>query len=597
MPKTSAPSRKPQSADHPVPAGQLFRWLWRDYMRTYRWWLVLAALILAVEGSMLALLSRMVQPMFDDVFAEGDMGALYFVGTVVFLIFCARAAASVGQRLVMAYAVQNVSADMRKHLLAHMLTLDSAFFSTNSPGQLIERVQGDVGRINSVWSGILVALSRDLVSLVGLFGVALWIDWRWTLVAIVGVPLLILPSLMVQRYIRKRSGETRVIAGWISTRLDEVFHGINPIKLNSLEGYQTGRYAQIIRDGIKANLKVAKGTAAVPALIDIMTGVGFFGVLLFGGSEIISGEKTAGEFMAFFTAMGLAFDPIRRLGNLSGQIQTAAASAERLSEVLDTRPSVTSPAAPKPVPLQAPEIVIDQVSLAYGDLPVLRDLSFTAEAGKTTALVGASGAGKSTVFNVLTRLIDPATGEIRIDGTPVRAMKLEELRGLYSVVSQDAALFDDSLRDNILLGREDVDAAHLEAVLRAAHVTDFIEKLPAGLDSPAGPRGSNLSGGQRQRVAIARALLRDTPILLLDEATSALDTKSEAIVQEALEGLSRGRTTLVIAHRLSTIRNADKIVVMDRGRAVEEGTHEHLLAKGGLYADLYNLQFSEAEDA
>jgi subfamily B ATP-binding cassette protein MsbA len=374
-----------------------------------------------------------------------------------------------------------------------------------------------------------------------------------------------------------------------------VFHGINPIKLNALEAYQSARYDALTNARVTAEVKAATGQAAVPALVDIMTGIGFFGVLIFGGGEIIAGDKTVGQFMSFFTAMSLAFEPLRRLGMMSGQWQMAAASIERLQAILAQTPTITSPAAPIAAPTEAPEIRLSDVGLAYEDLPVLRGATFTAKAGQTTALVGASGAGKSTIFNVLTRLIEPQSGIVTIGGTAITDLALHDLRGLFSVVSQDAALFDETLRDNILLGRDDVSERQLDAVLQAAHVTDFLPQLPAGLDSPAGPRGSNLSGGQRQRVAIARALLRDTPVLLLDEATSALDTKSEALVQSALDTLAQGRTTLVIAHRLSTIRDAHSIVVMDQGRVVDQGTHADLLARGGLYADLYNLQFKQGQ--
>jgi len=281
---------------------------------------------------------------------------------------------------------------------------------------------------------------------------------------------------------------------------------------------------------------------------------------------------------------------------MSGKWQMAAASVERLQHILNLKPSILSPAEPVAAPNGSPRIQLDDVHMNYGELPVLTGASFVAEAGKTTALVGASGAGKSTVFNVLTRLVEPSSGAVKINELPVDAIDLNDLRSLFSVVSQDAALFDETLRDNILLGREDVDEDKLASVLDAAHISDFIRNLTDGLDEPAGPRGSSLSGGQRQRVAIARALLRDTPILLLDEATSALDTKSEAIVQAALEELSAGRTTLVIAHRLSTVRNAHSIVVMDQGRVVDQGTHDELLARGGIYADLHRLQFAQTED-
>ncbi|MFT7107291.1 MAG: ABC-type multidrug transport system fused ATPase/permease subunit [Yoonia sp.] len=588
-PTPKASATKQQSAT------TLFWWLWRDYLRPQKLLLAGAIILMMIEGSMLALISRLIQPMFDDVFAAGDRNALFFVGFAIMAIFFVRAATSSGQRILMSLIKQLTAAAMRRHLLRHLMTLDSGFFQIHPPGQLIERVQGDVNVINGVWSSILTALARDLISLLGLLAVAIWIDWTWTLIAVVGIPLLILPSLLVQAYIRRRARNSREIAGRVSTRLDEVFHGINPIKLNALEAYQAKRYDTLIKQGVDAEVRTAVGQAAVPALIDIMTGIGFLGVMIYGGSEIISGEKTNGEFMAFFTAMALAFDPLRRLGLMSGQWQMAAASVERLQYVLNLKPTILSPAQGKAAPLAAPQITLDDVHLNYGDLPVLRGARFTAAAGKTTALVGASGAGKSTIFNVLTRLVEGQQGTAAIDGASITDYNLSDLRGLFSVVTQDAALFDETLRDNILLGREDVSDAQLKAVLDAAHVTDFLPALRDGLDSPAGPRGSNLSGGQRQRVAIARALLRDTPILLLDEATSALDTKSEAIVQAALEKLATGRTTLVIAHRLSTVRNADSIVVMDQGRVVDQGDHHTLLARGGIYADLHRLQFSQTE--
>lgn len=575
------------------PTPSLFRWLWQDYLRPHKWLLVAAIILMMIEGSMLALLSRLIQPMFDTVFIEADSSALWVVGFSIFGIFVVRAFSSAGQRILLTKVSELTAAGMRSHLLRHLMTLDSGYHQVNPPGQLIERVQGDVQVVNSIWATLLTGIARDLIAVIALFSVALSVDWKWTLIALVGIPFLVVPSLMAQVYVRRRAGDARELAGKMSTRLDEVFHGINPIKLNALEAYQSARYDALTYGRVKAEVKAASGQAAVPALVDIMTGVGFLGVLVFGGGEIIAGEKTVGQFMSFFTAMSLAFEPLRRLGMLSGKWQQAAASMERLQSVLREMPTVLAPLTPSAAPVSAPDITLTDVALNYGDLPVLRGATFTARAGRTTALVGASGAGKSTIFNVLTRLIDPVSGKVEIDGTSVDAMSLIDLRALFSVVAQDAALFDESLRDNILLGRTDVSDARLKEVLDAAHVTDFLPQLPEGLDSAAGPRGSSLSGGQRQRVAIARALLRDTPILLLDEATSALDTKSESVVQAALERLASGRTTLVIAHRLSTIRNADSIVVMDQGRVVDQGTHDELIARGGIYADLHRLQFKQ----
>ena len=582
----------PQPDPPARPASGLLAWLWRRYLAVHWRMLALALVLMAVEGGTLGLFAAMMQPMFDDIFVKGQTASLWFVGFAVMGIFIARAVTSVSQKVILTRINETSSGAIRADLLAHVMRLDGTFHQANPPGTLIERVQGDVAAVGLVWSGLITGLGRDLISVITLFSVAVWVDWRWTLIALVGVPLLIAPSLLVQRYIRKRAKLSREIAGRMSTRLDEVFHGITPIKLNGLEPYQSARYGALIAQRIRTETRAALGQAAIPGLIDIMTGIGFLGVLFYGGSEIIAGQKTVGQFMSFFTAISLAFEPLRRLGNISGVWQTAAASIERIRALLATTPKLLSPAQPTALPPGVPDIRFHDVHMAYGDHGVLHGVSFTALAGQTTALVGPSGAGKSTVFSLLTRLADPQSGRVTINGIDSTAIDLTELRGLFSVVTQDALLFDETLRDNILLGR-DVPDDQMTKTLQAAHVADFLPALPDGLDSPAGPRGSNLSGGQRQRVAIARALLRDTPVLLLDEATSALDTKSESIVQTALEGLSKGRTTLVIAHRLSTVRHADKIVVLDKGRVADQGTHDDLLARGGLYADLYQMQFKD----
>ncbi|MCL4108736.1 UNVERIFIED_CONTAM: hypothetical protein GTU68_049077 [Idotea baltica] len=546
-----------------------------------------------IEGSMLGVISYMMRPMFDDVFLAGRADALWFVGFAIMAIFIVRAVTNVGQRVLMARIAELTAADLRGGLLRHLMRLDTVFHQSHSPGYLMERVQGDVQSINSIWVNLVTGLGRDAVSLIVLFGVAVSIDWVWTLIALVGTPLLIMPSLIVQRYIRRKSTDARELAGKMSNRLDEVFHGINPIKLNNLENYQARRYTALTDDRVKVEVKSAAGRAMIPGLIDIMTGLGFLGIMIYGGGEIIAGEKTQGEFMSFFTAIALAFEPLRRLGAISGLWQAAAASIERIHALFVLEPKLKSPATPAPLTDEQLGLHVSDVHLSFGDHVVLKGLSFSAEAEKTTALVGASGAGKSTVFNVLTRLVEPSQGDIKINDTPVEDMALNDLRAHFSVVTQDALLFDETIRENILLGRTDVTDDALQSVLDAAFVSDFTRVLPLGLDTQAGPRGSNLSGGQRQRVAIARALLRDTPILLLDEATSALDAQSEAVVQQALETLSHGRTTLVIAHRLSTIRNADKIIVMDKGQVVDQGTHDELLARGGLYGELHRLQFNE----
>ena len=574
----------------------LFMWVWRDYIRQHWPWLLVAFALMSIEGGALAALSYMVQPMFDRVFVGGDGDAIWQIGGVILAIFGMRAVASVGQKWVMTRIALRTTALLRRDMLGRMMQQDGGFHQAHPPGYLIQRVQGDVNAVNDVWRSVLTGAGRDLVSLVALIGVAVSVDWRWAFIMLVGVPALFLPVTAMQRYVRKQAGRARDLGASLSTRLDEIFHGVVPIKLNRLESYQIDKFwTRQIRFN-RAELRASVGTGSIPAMIDLLAGLGFFAVLIYGGSEIIAGEKTLGQFMSFFTAIGLAFEPMRRLAGVLGTWQVAAAALERLKELMEEPIRLASPAVPAARPEGLPGIELRDVHLTYGDAQVLRGVSFTAEAGKTTALVGASGAGKSTVFNLLTRLVDPQEGSATVGGTPVTALSLTDLRGLFSVVTQEALLFDETLRENITLGQT-VSDAELQSALEAAHVADFLPKLDQGLETPVGPRGSALSGGQRQRVVIARALLRDTPVLLLDEATSALDAASEKVVQTALDQLSGGRTTLVIAHRLSTIRSADKIVVMDRGRVVDQGTHEELLARDGIYADLYRLQFKESKNA
>ncbi|MFD1509974.1 ABC transporter ATP-binding protein [Lacimonas salitolerans] len=569
----------------------LMGWFWRGYLHRHAGLVAFAMVLMAVEGGMLGALSYMMQPMFDKVFVEGDQAALWWVGFGILGIFIVRAIANVGQRVMLSVVEQRTAAGLRHDLLDHLMTLDGSFHQTHPPGYLLQRVQGDVDAVKALWTAIITGAGRDMISLVILLGVALSVDWVWTLVACIGIPLMLVPANVAQRFVRRRSREARDLGAGLATRLDEVFHGIVPVKLNLLERYQSNRYRALTRRLVRAEVRARIGSAALPGLVDIMAGLGFLGVVVFGGQQIMAGEKTIGEFMSFFTAIGFAFEPLRRLGAISGVWQAAAAALERLKELMETPATVLSPARPVPAPTGTPGVELRDVTLNYGDTPVLRGASLRAAAGQTTALVGASGAGKSTVFNLLTRLIDTSSGQVLVGGTDVRDLALPDLRGLFSVVSQDAALFDDSLRENILLGRSDVTDARLAEVLEAAHVSDFLPNLSDGLDTQVGPRGSALSGGQRQRVAIARALLRDTPILLLDEATSALDAESERTVQQALDRLSKGRTTLVIAHRLSTVRGADKIVVMEKGRVIDEGRHDELLSRGGTYARLHDLQF------
>ncbi len=590
-------SRKGRYALHPPRAytsRELFGRFWRSYLRPHLPTMALAFLIMMIEGSTLGLLSYMLEPLFDRVFAEGGSGTLIWVGGAILALFLARAVTSILGRWLLARVNQRSAGAMQVDLLRHLLTLDASFYHDHSPGALIERVQGDTMAAQGASILVIGGVGRDLVSLIGLFVVAIMIDPLWTVAALIGAPLLLLPAYLLRRYLRRKAMLTREQAGLRVTRMDEIFHGIQQVKLNRMEDYQTGRFRRIIETIVRAEEKTALARAAMPALVDIITGIGFFAVLMLGGAEVAAGERTTGEFMSFFTAMALTFQPIRRLSDLAGQWQVAEASLERVFTLFDTVPAGSRPAQSRALPPPgAPEIRFEGVSFTYPDRPVLDALSFTAEAGKVTALVGSSGAGKSTVFQLISALIEPQAGRILIGGVDVQEMSLFDQRALLASVSQDAALFDETLLENLLLGRVDRDPDRLTQVLDDAEVSPFLSEMPQGLETPVGTRGSSLSGGQRQRVAIARALLADAPVLLLDEATSALDTRTEAAVSAALSRRQNDRTTLVIAHRLSTVKGADKIIVLDRGRLIEEGTHDALMAKRGLYAQLQEAQLRD----
>lgn len=576
-----------------IPARRLLAWLWRDHLSQRKGWMLLALGLMALEGAATGGLSYLVRPMFDEVHAGAAFSVVAQVAASVGGVFVLRAIAGYAQKVILARQSERIGAEMQAAMLARALQLDLGFYLRHSPGILMERLRGDTASLRSLWTPILQALGRDVISLVSLASVAVLIDWRWALIAVAGVPLLAWPITRLQARVRGTARAARGAAGVLSNQLDEAFHGIRTLQLSGAEPQEARRYRKALDAYLAAQFRSDRSSAAIPALIDVVAALGFAGVMLYGGMEIIAGTKTIGAFMSFFTAMGLVFEPLRRLGAVSGQWAAARASLERIRSLLDEVPKITTPAVPQPLPASGPLVLeVKNLSFGYDQVKVLDDISFVAEPGKVTALVGPSGAGKTTVFHLLTRLADPDAGQVMINGIDLRQLDLAGLRSLFAVVSQDSALFDEPIATNVRLGAQDQSEAGLERALSLAHA-DFVDAMPLGTASPAGPRGTALSGGQRQRIAIARAVLRDAPILLLDEATSALDSQTELLVTDALDRLRAGRTTLVIAHRLSTIQTADTILVMNHGKIVDRGSHAELLARGGLYADLYRLQFKE----
>lgn len=570
---------------------QLFKWIWSDYLKDYKVMIIIAIILMIIEGSTFGLLSYFIEPMFDQVFAKGDHTAIKWVSLSVAGIFILRAFSAFFNKLVTIYIGQKVVAAIQKNMVRHLLTFSPNFFQENSPGSLIERVRGDTAVVERIWATVLAGSFRDLIAVFSLLIVAISIDPIWAMIALLGAPLLIIPVFFLRKLIQKTSRNSRSAAADLATRLDEIFHGISSIKLINGEKREHSKFANRLNKFVTNSISSEAGVAAIPSLMDIIAGIGFVGVLTYGGYQIIEGTKTVGEFMSFFTAIALLFEPIRRLGTIGGAWQTVFTNLERIRNIFDLDADIVPSQTNQPKDVNfTNDIKFDNVHLSVNEKDILHGITFTAQAEKTTAIVGPSGAGKTTLFNLIGRLIDPDKGNVEIGNISVKDISLEELRHNLSYVSQDSWLFDESIEENIKIGNPNASPEDYKKAILSANANDFIDEMPNKEKTPVGPRGSNLSGGQRQRIAIARAILRNTPILLLDEPTSALDNEAESQITKTISSLSGGRTTLIIAHKISTIKDSDHIIVLDNGLIIDQGTHSDLIDRCETYKSLYEIE-------
>ena len=570
---------------------QLFKWIWSDYLKDYKVMIIIAIVLMIIEGSTFGLLSYFIEPMFDQVFAKGDHTAIKWVSLSVAGIFILRAFSAFFNKLVTIYIGQKVVAAIQKNMVRHLLTFSPNFFQENSPGSLIERVRGDTAVVERIWATVLAGSFRDLIAVFSLLIVAISIDPIWAMIALLGAPLLIIPVFFLRKLIQKTSRNSRSAAADLATRLDEIFHGISSIKLINGEKREHSKFANRLNKFVTNSISSEAGVAAIPSLMDIIAGIGFVGVLTYGGYQIIEGTKTVGEFMSFFTAIALLFEPIRRLGTIGGAWQTVFTNLERIRNIFDLDADIVPSQTNQPKEVNfTNDIKFDNVHLSVNEKDILRGITFTAQAEKTTAIVGPSGAGKTTLFNLIGRLIDPDKGNVEIGNISVKDISLEKLRHNLSYVSQDSWLFDESIEENIKIGNPNASPEAYRKAIISANANDFIDEMPNKEKTPVGPRGSNLSGGQRQRIAIARAILRNTPILLLDEPTSALDNEAESQITKTISSLSGGRTTLIIAHKISTIKDSDHIIVLDNGLIIDQGTHSDLIDRCETYKSLYEIE-------
>lgn len=574
-----------------TPTGMLLRRLLGTYLLPYKKRLVAALVFMALSALLTALFAKMLEPVLDEVLVGGRQHLIVPMAVSVFVIFTLNGLTTYLHNVLLNTMGQAIVADLQSDLFSRLIALDLGFFQHNASGGLVARMISDVNVLRGAVSDIITGIGKSLLTLILLTVVMFMQDWRLALIAFCIFPPTALCVSIIGRRLRKLSRSIQNEIGDMSSYMLQIFQGVRQVKAYGMEAYESARG----RDSANRVKKLAHKGVRVSNLSsfinEALIGLALMGVVMYGGFQVADGTLTVGALMSFIGAFALSLEPIRRLAKLNTTLQMALGAGERVLEMLDMRPNIVD--RPGAVALSAPmpALRFDNVSFSYegGEARALNNVSFDAQAGKVTALVGPSGGGKSTVMNLIPRLYEASEGRVLIDGTDVRDVTQESLRAHIALVSQDITIFDDSVFANIAYGRKDASEHDVIEAARAAAADQFIRDLPDGYQTRLGEDGTILSGGQRQRLAIARAILRDAPILLLDEATSALDNESERLIQESLTRLQQGRTSIVIAHRLSTVRDADRIIVLDRGHVAEDGTHDVLIARGGLYAHLYNL--------
>jgi len=500
----------------------------------------------------------------------------------------------------MAKIGQSLIADIQNHMFRHMMSLDLKFFHDNASGQLISRITNDVDIVRMALSDTLTAFGKSGLTLIALIAVMFYQDWKLSIVTFTIFPLAGIFVIHLGKKLRKVSGSIQENKGELTDRLAQIFQGIRQVKAYGTSQYESIRASQAIERVKKLNVKsVQVGNLSTP-FNELLVGLVIFGIIIYGGYQIAEDHMTTGQLIAFIMAFSLAYEPMKKLARLNNTLQLGLGATERVFEILDMQPAIKDSKKAKTVTSKTPNIIFDKVNFTYDevDTKALNNISFHAEGGKVTALVGMSGSGKTTIMNLIPRFYDIQSGNIFIENEFIKNIKINDLRGNIALVSQDVTIFDDTIANNIAYGlaglsKKRVSQKQIEDAAKAAAAHDFILSFPEGYQTRVGEDGVKLSGGQRQRISIARAILRDAPILLLDEATSALDNESEQLVQQALQRLEKGRTTIVIAHRLSTVRQAHQILVMENGKIIEQGTHDALIKKKGQYAQMYELGLKE----
>lgn len=589
LPKAAAPKRK---LSFDTATRELIRRFAVQWVLP-RWRQLLAALVLTVCLSAATGAYPLIIKSSFDTLLKGNQDMLPWVLGAIVLVTSARSLFLYLHTVTTNRIVLRMTTDLQQRAFSHLMHADFSRLSREAPGRLMSRLTNDMSYVETAMIATINTAVRDTFSIVVLVATMIWLDWAMSLVVLGVYPLAAAPIMMISERLRRVAKRTQSELGGVTSELAEKLSAARLIKTFRLEDYASSRVNAAFEEVYKLRLKAVRTRARLDPMLEAFGGLAIAGVIAFAYWRIASGISTVGDFMGFVTALLMASQPIRAIGNLAGRVQEGVSALESVYGILDEEPKIVDRPGASPLQLVAGKITFDNVSFHYDTVErghAVSSFSLDVPGGTTVAFVGRSGAGKSTLVNLVPRLFDVTQGRILIDGQDVRDVTLVSLRNAISIVSQDVTLFDDTIRANIALGRLDATDADIEAAARAAAAHEFIIAQPAGYETRIGDRGLRLSGGQRQRLALARAILKNAPILLLDEATSALDTQSERLVHQALERFTQGRTTLVIAHRLSTVQNADLICVMEDGRLIETGRHAELIARGDAYAELVRSQ-------
>ncbi len=578
------------------PSLSMYRRLLR-YVAPYKWNMALAAVLLVVSTALGLVWPQVVQRVIDLGLRDAGYLDLLILGLIVVLLI--RAVIDGVRQFVMAYTGERVIFDLRMAIVRHLQSLSLSFFNRRKTGELMSHVTSDATLVHGVITQTIIQVLGQVLTLAGGVAVIFLMNWRLALLTLVVAPPIAILGQRMGRRIRDISRQAQDAQGEAVGVLQEAIAEVRVVQAFTREEYEAARFHEKLLFTFNKTIERSRIAATMFPIIGFLGFMSSIVVLWYGGHEVARGEMTAGMLVAFLLYMNMVAGPVGMLASQWTQVQQAFGAADRIFALLDTSPEIQDRPGAVPLPPVRGEIRFEDVGFRYGvagpEPMVLDGVTTTFQPGETTALVGPSGAGKTTLVNLVGRFYDPVSGRIVVDGHDLRDITIRSLREQIAVVPQEPILFADTIRENIRYGRLEATDAEIDEAARSANATEFIARLPSGLGTIVGERGVRLSVGQRQRVAIARALLRDAPILLLDEATSSLDNESEYLVQQALDRLMHGRTTIVIAHRLSTVERADRILVLDHGRIVEEGTHGELLTLGGLYHRLYTRRFVDVD--